>query len=705
LFQIHAPEAWELSQGEGVIVAVIDTGIDLSHPDLRANVWRNPGEIAGNGRDDDGNGFVDDVYGWDFTRCALPNGDGLCWKSKEPGPDVRDPVGHGTHVAGTIAAVGNNARGIIGVAPRAKVMAVKGMDQSGTGSSRDLAEAIVYAGENGAQIINASWGGPPSDVIRLAVEYVTELGALVVAAVGNDAEPTEREEYPASLPQVVAVGATTHTDASAAFSDYGGAVALVGPGGGDSEPATVAQPGASVLSLLARHSAWSRDCNEDDSGQEICTRPATVIQARYVRAAGTSMGTAHVSGVAALVRGRHPEFTRAQVRQALLNSADDLGPAGWDSTFGYGRVNAQRAVALDGIPVAEITTPDNGGKVWERDFPFAVRGTAFAPQGTVRQWRLSVRPADGGTATEVARGTESVVDDTLGALTLDGPCGLELGQRYVLQLQVEDGDGNVAIDTKTFLISNPRYAVIPLPDPYGEGGQDVTLSADGGRMALYRTDRDTGENTVCFLDVTRRQLTVVDKANTPLLTADGRTVAYFSDESGSPLILWNVDQGSREVLAIPRLGNGRLSAISADGSVLAFLSGEDLDPSVGNTDGSTELFLCPAPRGSFHQITDGPRGNAPFGTEIDEVMMSGDGRHLAFRAYTDLDPTVTTAGWYQAFVYDDASQTVRQMTSRSGPPENIYRLSLSANGAKLVSGAKSVSASIFSGIVARGPCD
>ena len=144
LLSIGAPAAWDTATGTGVVVAVVDTGMDINHPDLAANVWTNPGEVDFNFFDDDNNGFTDDVHGWNFV---FGNN------------DVSDFSGHGTHVAGTIAATGNNGIGVIGVAWGAQVMPVKALDDSGTGFDFELAPAIMYAAANGADVINASWTG------------------------------------------------------------------------------------------------------------------------------------------------------------------------------------------------------------------------------------------------------------------------------------------------------------------------------------------------------------------------------------------------------------------------------------------------------------------------------------------------------------------------------------------------------------------
>jgi subtilisin family serine protease len=186
ILRVRAPEAWDLSQGEGVIAAVVDTGIDAEHPDLAANLWVNPGEDRnGNGRidpedengvDDDGNGFVDDLHGFDFANSVDANGDG---DYDDPGDvsdaDPFDDFGHGTHVAGTIAAVANNGIGVAGVAPRARLMALKGFRTGGSTPDAVLARAMVYAADNGARVINNSWSCstrcPTNRVLEVAQEY------------------------------------------------------------------------------------------------------------------------------------------------------------------------------------------------------------------------------------------------------------------------------------------------------------------------------------------------------------------------------------------------------------------------------------------------------------------------------------------------------------------------------------------------------
>ncbi|HZR81827.1 MAG TPA: S8 family serine peptidase [Candidatus Binatia bacterium] len=333
LERIHAREAWDVGRGAGAVVAVIDTGVDAAHPDIAGNMWANPGEIPGNGIDDDANGYVDDVAGWDFTVDDA---------------DPFDDHGHGTHVAGTIAATADNAIGVAGIAFEAKIMAVKGLNAYGSGYFESLALAIVYAAENGADVINASWGGfGTSHLIDDAIDTANGLGTVFVAAAGNsnlDVEESRLGPFtPAAHRHAITVAAFDHLDQKAYFSNFGAKIDVAAPGGGDDGGGF--EPFRSILSLRS-----------SGAGTDMTGNGRLVVGTRYVRQAGTSMASPHVAGVAALVRGLHPEYSPAQVRQAIRTGADDVGSAGVDVESGYGRVNAAGAVALAALDV-EIDSP------------------------------------------------------------------------------------------------------------------------------------------------------------------------------------------------------------------------------------------------------------------------------------------------------------------------------------------------------------
>jgi subtilisin family serine protease/subtilisin-like proprotein convertase family protein len=273
---INAPQAWDIrTSARGIIVAVIDTGIDYTHPDLAANMWRNPGEIPGNGIDDDGNGFIDDVYGWDFA-----NNDN----------NPMDDQGHGTHVAGTIGAVGNNGIGVTGVAWEVQLMAVKFLNSRGQGSTSAAIKSINYAVAHGAKILNNSWGGGGFDqLLSNTIDAARANGVIFVAAAGNntrnnDVTPT----YPANYPQdnIVAVAATDNANRLATYSNYG------------LTSVDIAAPGTNILS----------------------TRPGN----SYGVLSGTSMATPHVSGALALVWAEHPEWNYRQVINQVLTTGAPL---------------------------------------------------------------------------------------------------------------------------------------------------------------------------------------------------------------------------------------------------------------------------------------------------------------------------------------------------------------------------------------------
>ena len=213
--KIRCGQAWDISQGEGVVVAVIDTGVDYTHEDLAQNIWTNTDEIAGNGIDDDNNGYIDDVNGWDFTSGSN---------------DPMDRFGHGTHCAGTIAAIGNNSIGVIGVAPKVKIMPVKGLDDTGSGSIDNLAACVKYAADNGANVLSCSWGGTGvSSVLTDAFHYADSKGCVCIAAAGND-NADAGASMPANIDTVIAVAAVDNNDKKAFFSNYGAKVDVSAPG-------------------------------------------------------------------------------------------------------------------------------------------------------------------------------------------------------------------------------------------------------------------------------------------------------------------------------------------------------------------------------------------------------------------------------------------------------------------------------------------
>lgn len=349
------PTAWDTTTGAGVIVAVIDTGVDPTHSDIAANMWTNAGETPGNGIDDDGNGFVDDVMGWDFNE-------------NDATPD--DEHGHGTHVAGTAAAVGNNGLGVVGMAWSAQVMAVKGLSDFGSGFESDLAAAIVYASENGADVLNNSWGGnhDPGQVMLDAVDTATGLGAVVVASAGNDGGSVDGHS-PSSIPQVIAVGASEPDDTIAGFSNFGQAL-------------SVAAPGLDVLSLLG------------PNARGLDGRP--VVATDYVRLSGTSMAAPHVSGLIGLVLAALPTLTPDEVRWQLEVNADQPGYAGWEGLpwnpfFGFGRINAARAFDPVGVRT-RLRSPEISLHEYEGTSRLAATAEISFTSVTPISWTLTAPP-------------------------------------------------------------------------------------------------------------------------------------------------------------------------------------------------------------------------------------------------------------------------------------------------------------------------
>lgn len=304
------------SSGETIIVGVVDTGLDKDHLDFAPDsVWRNPGEIAANGIDDDGNGYIDDVYGWDFVA-----------ESSAP----VDLDGHGTFVAGLIAATRGNKHGIDGVNPNARIMVLKALNSFGSGRSSDIAQAIAYGADNGARIINLSINPNYSGVVQDAVDYATSKGVLVITAAGNEAANLDAGKT-AGLRNVMTIAATDKRDNRAPFSNQGSGI-------------SVAAPGIDVVSLRARRSdfMYKRAYSSYAPGDAFLGDDK-----RYYRANGTSFSAALTSGIASLVWSERPLLTNTQVRRIIEQSARDVGVPGKDRYTGYGVVNASAALKAD----------------------------------------------------------------------------------------------------------------------------------------------------------------------------------------------------------------------------------------------------------------------------------------------------------------------------------------------------------------------
>lgn len=279
----------------GLLVAVIDTGVDYNHADLAANAYRNPGEIAGNGIDDDANGVVDDVYGANFSG-ATGVGNGM------------DDHNHGTHCAGSIGAVGNDSNGISGVNWATSIMGVKFLSATGSGTTEGAINAVKYATQMGAKVLSNSWGGGGfSEALKEAIEESNAAGALFVAAAGNDGANNDSDpHYPSNydVANVISVAATDNRDAIASFSNYG------------RRTVHVSAPGRNIYS--------------------------TVRNGGYATYSGTSMATPHVSGIAALIWGANPSWTAAEVKERLIETSTPIASLRKKSVSG-GRVNAYNA--------------------------------------------------------------------------------------------------------------------------------------------------------------------------------------------------------------------------------------------------------------------------------------------------------------------------------------------------------------------------
>ncbi len=339
LDQVHAYEAWDYTIGSrSVTVAVLDTGLDFDHPDIVENIWTNPGEIPDDGIDNDGNGFIDDVHGWDFVEDDA---------DPEPGTEhtfTLAGISHGTIIASVIGAVGNNAEGVAGINWQIKIMPVRILDTIGSGNSSDAARAVDYAVNNGAQVINLSFSGfEPDPALKNSIKNAYEAGVTVVAAVGNndtidgdylDEVPIYPACYESSFGEdwVLGVAATNEYDARADFSNYGSCV-------------DISAPGVNIFGAQFQDDAEPELEDYYGGGWE-----------------GTSAAAPIVSGSAALLLSLYPDLGVEGVRTVLQLSVDPAATQGtkYHGEMGAGRLNVGRALEIaSGFVGSAVSTTES----------------------------------------------------------------------------------------------------------------------------------------------------------------------------------------------------------------------------------------------------------------------------------------------------------------------------------------------------------
>ncbi|MFA6604143.1 MAG: S8 family serine peptidase [Patescibacteria group bacterium] len=339
LKQIGATEAWNRSLGfEGIPIAIIDSGVDLDHPDLKDNIWRNYGEIPNNGIDDDGNGYVDDVYGWDFVDNDNDP------RPKATGEYNKLGVNHGTVNAGIAAAKGDNGKGVVGVTWQSTIMAIRVLDSSGAGDPQNVVRAVEYAVKNGAKVINLSFAGPSrNELLAIALRRAYDAGVFIVAAAGNAPEGGAANDldrnplYPICLDQgsdenfVFGVAATDESDVKAEFSNFGAGCV------------DIAAPGTRVLTTQY-YRAGSKDFD--------------ALYGGYYN--GTSVAAPIVAGAVALLRALDRNLTPKQIMNILTDSAFRIDPSnpGYFGKIGRGRLDIAKAVGrLAESMVSRTATP------------------------------------------------------------------------------------------------------------------------------------------------------------------------------------------------------------------------------------------------------------------------------------------------------------------------------------------------------------
>jgi hypothetical protein len=443
---IDAPEAWSLrTDASQMVVAVIDTGTQYTHPDLVANIWTNPGEIPNNGLDDDGNGYVDDVHGYDWV-----NLDG----------DPSDDNGHGTHCSGTLGACSDNGLGVAGTCWKVQIMVLKFLGATGSGSIANAILAVEYALDNGAHLLSNSWGCycSANDVqgLRDAVAAAGEAGLLFVAAAGNASQDNDQVPYyPASfaLPSVFSIAASNPSDGRASFSNWG------------AHSVHLAAPGESI------YSTW--------------------ISSAYMYSSGTSMACPHAAGAVALVAAQCPAATLVEVKQHIMDTADP-SPAFTGLIASNGRLNLRNALLACPPPVEVSVIAPHGGELYFGSGT-SVQWSTVDPEGAVHHVVIRLQSGDGDDLGVIADGEadDGQFDWDLAAVA-DGS--------YRLRIDAVGAGGELlgsGISDAAFRVDRSTSVLVTSPNggDRAHGALDILWSAtdpDGeiDHIALFLQDED-----------------------------------------------------------------------------------------------------------------------------------------------------------------------------------------------------------------------
>jgi subtilisin family serine protease len=442
---IDAPEAWDICTGSpDVVVAVVDTGVDYTHPDLSANIWVNTDEIPGNGIDDDHNGFIDDVRGWDF-------------RNKDNNP--MDDNNHGTHCAGTIGGTGANGIGVAGVNWNVRIMPLKFLSSSGSGYTSDAVSAILYANANGAHVISNSWGG--SGYSQALKDAIDASPAVVACAAGNSGVNADVSPmYPAafSSANIISVAATDYKDAKASFSNYG------------VNSVDVAAPGVSIYSTLRGGS--------------------------YGYMSGTSMATPHVAGLAGLLKAGDPALSNLEIKNLILTNCDIL-PSLQGKILTSGRINAFKSLSSLQPAVFSLTAIAPSSGMNNSVVSASITGTGFSTITTVKMV---------GSETEIIATGVTVVTSNHLTCSFDlrgAPTGI-----YDVAVISGNGDTETLPSAFTIVAPPPPVPVITALSPSSAvaGGTGFTLTISGSNFTSACVAKWNGYSRSTILNAGTGQL-------------------------------------------------------------------------------------------------------------------------------------------------------------------------------------------------------